>query len=499
MELARRYLQNARETLKKAGVKKRTGRYEDIKYVSSAAGIAYLAALEALKALFIQEGLISDLRKVKNVRTVYSLISRLTRIGKDRDVLKDLFDDVYKILHVAAYYRELQDKKSIDSGFEKVEKIIRIVERHIGAKLPHTRAVRGYNEGLMKSEKVKSLVVKGLIVSMLTSSPVGFGYKYDNGYDAFSKYKKYKPTPEFVISLRSLEAITNGNTYSISDVLNMIKTGKSGSISVEDVSILKLGDVMNDYVNAHRQIISSVDGLGAAVDSLKANDAAVIEYHDKRVFDYKVGSLSGGKDVYVGVEARNISRGGYSLLVYLYLVDRNTGDTLSLGGLGLSRWGMPHTLRNSPIERRFAYLWEDVQSFIKALRVYEFKDRYVAFFAAQEYYPRIKKYKHIHRVFVIPNAKKGEEGWFEPYYGSIDFPGMKSPLNEVYDVFTNYDNYFLGTILAVLKSNNGVLEEYYGVSFAVDENSKKPYGIIESTNGVNIPKDVGEWVLIGSK
>ncbi len=131
LELARRYLQNARETLKKAGVKKRTGRYEDIKYVSSAAGIAYLAALEALKALFIQEGLISDLRKVKNVRTVYSLINRLTRIGKDRDVLKDLFDDVYKILHVAAYYRELQNKKSVDAGFEQVEKIIRIVEKHI--------------------------------------------------------------------------------------------------------------------------------------------------------------------------------------------------------------------------------------------------------------------------------------------------------------------------------------------------------------------------------
>ena len=133
LELAKRYLQNAREILKKAGVKKRTGRYEDIKYVSSASGIAYLSALEALKALFVQEGLIDDLRKVKNVRTVYSLISRLTMIGKDRDVLLELFDDVYKILHVAAYYRELQNKKSVDAGFEQVEKIIRIVEKHIGA------------------------------------------------------------------------------------------------------------------------------------------------------------------------------------------------------------------------------------------------------------------------------------------------------------------------------------------------------------------------------
>ncbi len=131
LELAKRYLENAKETLKKAGIKKKTGRYEDIKYVSSASGIAYLSALEALKALFVQEKLVEDLRKVKNVKRVYSLISDLTRIGKDRDTLLELFDDVYTILHVSAYYRELQSKKAIDDGFEKVEKIIRIVEKHI--------------------------------------------------------------------------------------------------------------------------------------------------------------------------------------------------------------------------------------------------------------------------------------------------------------------------------------------------------------------------------
>ena len=134
LKLAKRYLENAKETLKKAGIKKKTGRYEDIKYVSSASGIAYLSALEALKALFVQEKLVEDLRKVKNVKRVYSLISDLTRIGKDRDTLLELFDDVYTILHVSAYYRELRDKKAIDSGFEKVEKIIRIVEKHINGR-----------------------------------------------------------------------------------------------------------------------------------------------------------------------------------------------------------------------------------------------------------------------------------------------------------------------------------------------------------------------------
>jgi hypothetical protein len=48
-------------------------------------------------------------------------------IGKDRDLLKKLLKDIYEILHVNGYYRSLQDKKAIDSGFEKVEKIIKIV------------------------------------------------------------------------------------------------------------------------------------------------------------------------------------------------------------------------------------------------------------------------------------------------------------------------------------------------------------------------------------
>jgi hypothetical protein len=42
-----------------------------------------------------------------------------------------LYNEVYKILHLGGYYRELQSKKAIDDGFEKVEKIIKIVEKYI--------------------------------------------------------------------------------------------------------------------------------------------------------------------------------------------------------------------------------------------------------------------------------------------------------------------------------------------------------------------------------
>ncbi len=134
--MAKRYLQNARETLKKAGVDRRRGAYIDLKYISEASGTAYLAALEALKTLFLWEGLITPKNansKLRKVEAYTSLLKKVMRIGKDNDLIKGLFKDVYDILHISGYYRELQDKKSIDSGFEKVEKIIRIVEKHIGA------------------------------------------------------------------------------------------------------------------------------------------------------------------------------------------------------------------------------------------------------------------------------------------------------------------------------------------------------------------------------
>ncbi len=55
-------------------------------------------------------------------------------MGKGRDILIHLFNSVYDILHPGGYYRELQDKKAIDSGFEKAEKIIEIVEKHVNGK-----------------------------------------------------------------------------------------------------------------------------------------------------------------------------------------------------------------------------------------------------------------------------------------------------------------------------------------------------------------------------
>ncbi len=134
LELAKRYLRNAREVLKKAGVDKKVGEYVDLKYVSEASAMAYLSALEALKALFLRENLLSpqELKsKLRKVEAYYSNLKKSTRIGKDRDILLRLFDNVYDLLHLGGYYRELRSKKAIDDGFEKVGRIIKIVEKHI--------------------------------------------------------------------------------------------------------------------------------------------------------------------------------------------------------------------------------------------------------------------------------------------------------------------------------------------------------------------------------
>ncbi|MEO0214281.1 MAG: DUF5618 family protein [candidate division WOR-3 bacterium] len=137
LELAKRYLKTAKEELRKAGIDRVVGRYIDLKHISSACGIAYLVALEALKALFISKGLISSEelnQRLKKVEGYYKGLKEIKGLGKDRDILLGLFDDVYTILHISGYYRELQSKKSIDDGFEKVEKIIKIVEKHINGK-----------------------------------------------------------------------------------------------------------------------------------------------------------------------------------------------------------------------------------------------------------------------------------------------------------------------------------------------------------------------------
>ena len=133
LELAKRYLRNAREVLKNSKIDWEAGVYEDIKFVSEACGTAYLSALEALKALFMEKKGwdIERVRRETREAGSYRKILKTLPIGKDKDTLIKIFNSIYDILHLGGYYRELQDKKSIDSGFEKVEKMIKIVEKYV--------------------------------------------------------------------------------------------------------------------------------------------------------------------------------------------------------------------------------------------------------------------------------------------------------------------------------------------------------------------------------
>jgi len=90
LNLAKRYLENAKEDLNKAGIDKRANRYIDLKYVSKASGTAYLSALEALKALFISKNLVSDEEvkdKFKKVEEFYKGLKNIKGLGKDRGLI----------------------------------------------------------------------------------------------------------------------------------------------------------------------------------------------------------------------------------------------------------------------------------------------------------------------------------------------------------------------------------------------------------------------------
>ena len=133
INLSKNYLKDAKTLLNKAGIDQEASRYIDGKIVSEASKKEYLSALEALKALFIAKEKIDSSflkKKIKNI-SIYNKILTELDIGKDKDFLLNLLKSVYDILYLGNYYRVLQDKKSIDSGFEKVEKIIKIVENYV--------------------------------------------------------------------------------------------------------------------------------------------------------------------------------------------------------------------------------------------------------------------------------------------------------------------------------------------------------------------------------
>ena len=113
---AMRYMENARETLKKAGKEGRF--YTDEKYVKMACGIAYNGVLKALDGYL----LLKDIGKPKRRKSIEYYQSNIAKLDKKLNIeLKNAYD----ILHLAGYYDGVTDVPAIQSGFELADIIIK--------------------------------------------------------------------------------------------------------------------------------------------------------------------------------------------------------------------------------------------------------------------------------------------------------------------------------------------------------------------------------------
>jgi hypothetical protein len=113
-----RYMDNAKETLKKAG--KDGSFYQDEKYVRTACGTAYNAVLKALDGYFYSRG-VEKRKGRKSIEYYHDNASKL-----DKKVLNYL-NSAYEVLHLSGYYDGLLSVKVIQSGFhvayEMIERI----------------------------------------------------------------------------------------------------------------------------------------------------------------------------------------------------------------------------------------------------------------------------------------------------------------------------------------------------------------------------------------
>ncbi|HHT9161447.1 MAG TPA: DUF5618 family protein [Candidatus Brocadiia bacterium] len=99
MKEALRYLQNAKEILKKAPIE--DNRYADVKYIQEACGTAYLAILKAIDAYLVNKGL-SRKELPRPVDGYRKVLQKYLKVHNGK-LLRE-FEDLYDELHIAGYY-----------------------------------------------------------------------------------------------------------------------------------------------------------------------------------------------------------------------------------------------------------------------------------------------------------------------------------------------------------------------------------------------------------
>jgi hypothetical protein len=110
-----RYMDNAKETLKKAG--KEDNYYDDRKYVKTACGTAYNGVLVALDTYLGLKGIV----KTKGRKSIEYYCEQLGKM--DKKLLRQV-NNAYEILHLSGYYDGIQDAVVVKRGFEEAYEII---------------------------------------------------------------------------------------------------------------------------------------------------------------------------------------------------------------------------------------------------------------------------------------------------------------------------------------------------------------------------------------
>jgi len=102
------YLENAKEILKTVEVEDST--YTDIKPVQEACGTAYLAVLKAIDAYLLKKGV--NEKELPQSVDGYREMMREHLLIHNGKLLKE-FEKLYKLLHIAGYYRGLLEDVAV--------------------------------------------------------------------------------------------------------------------------------------------------------------------------------------------------------------------------------------------------------------------------------------------------------------------------------------------------------------------------------------------------
>ena len=118
MKEASRCLNNAKEILKSIPIEDNT--YTDIKPVREAFGTVYLAVLEAIDEALIRKGL-SEKELPKSVDAYRKALQKYLAVHDGR-LLRE-FESLYRIIHIAGYYRKLLDRVDIVKDAMKAARV----------------------------------------------------------------------------------------------------------------------------------------------------------------------------------------------------------------------------------------------------------------------------------------------------------------------------------------------------------------------------------------